>query len=44
MHDLVPHEDRRAEPFERELDDLDCAVHPGAKAARSRNQHAKGRE
>ena len=42
VDDLVPHIDRRAEPLERELDDLDRAVDAGAKAARRGDQHAKG--
>ena len=44
MDDLVPDIDGRAEPLERELDDLDRAVDPGAEAARRRDQDAKGRE
>ena len=44
VYDLVPHVDGRAVPLERELDDLDRAVHPRAEAARRRNQHAKRRK
>ena len=43
VDDLVPYIDRRPEPLERELDDLDRSVDPGAEAARGRDQHAKGR-
>jgi hypothetical protein len=42
MDDLVPHVDRRAEPLERKLDDLDRPVDTGAEAARGRDQHSKG--
>jgi hypothetical protein len=40
MDDLVSHIDRRAEPLERQLDDLDRAVDPRAKAARRRDQYS----
>ena len=36
VHDGVAHIDRRAISLERELDDLDGPVHPGAKAPRGR--------
>ena len=42
VDDLVAHIDRRAEPLERELDDLDRAVDAGAEAARRGDQDAKG--
>ena len=38
VDDLMADIDRRAESFERELDDLDRAVDPGAEAARSGDQ------
>jgi hypothetical protein len=34
VHDLVAHVDRRAEGFQRALDDGDGAIHAGAEAAR----------
>ena len=43
VDDLVAHVDRRPEPLERQLDDLDGAVDAGAEAARSRDQDAQGR-
>jgi hypothetical protein len=36
----MPDVDRRSEPFERELDDLDRPVDARAKAARRRNQYS----
>src|SRR3569833_819930 len=39
MHDLMPHINRRAELRKRALDDFDCAVDAGAKAARLRQQN-----
>jgi hypothetical protein len=41
MDDLVAHIDRRPEPLERELDDLDRPVDAGAKAARRRDQDSQ---
>ena len=38
VDDLVAHIDRRAEPLERALDDLDRPVDTSAKAARRGNQ------
>ena len=32
VHHLVAHVDRRTEHVQRAVDDIDCAVHPGAKA------------
>ena len=43
VDDLVAHIDRRAEPLERQLDDLDRAIDAGAKAARRGDQHMQGR-
>jgi hypothetical protein len=43
MDDFVADIDGRAEPFERELDDLDGAVDAGAETARRGDQDAKGR-
>ena len=42
VDDLVADIDRRAEPLERELDDLDRAVDAGAKAARRGDQDLEG--
>ena len=42
VDDLVADIDRRAEPLERQLDDLDGAVDAGAEAARRRDQDAQG--
>ena len=42
MDDLVAHIDGRAEPLERQLDDLDRAVDAGAKSARRGDQDAQG--
>ena len=42
VDDFVADIDRRAEPLERQLDDLDRAVDARAKAARRRDQHSKG--
>ena len=39
VDDFVAHIDRRAEPFEREFDDLDRPVDAGAKAARTGHQY-----
>ncbi len=39
VHDLVAHIDGRAKLGQRALDDLDCPVHPRAKAARLGQQH-----
>ena len=36
VHDLVPHVDRRAVDLERQIDDIDGAVHAGAEAAGGR--------
>jgi hypothetical protein len=44
VDDLVADIDGRSEPFERELDDLDRAVDPGAEAARRCDQDSKGRK
>ena len=41
VDDLVADIDRRAEPLDRQLDDLDGAVDPRAKAARRRDQHVQ---
>ena len=43
MDDLVADEDGRAEPLERQLDDLDRAVDAGAESSRGGNQDAQGR-
>ena len=43
VHDFVAHVDRRAERFERALDDLDGAVDAGAEAARLGEQDVHGR-
>ena len=43
VDDLVADIDRRAEPLERQLDDLDRAVDAGAEAARGGDQHVQGR-
>ena len=43
MDDFMADIDRRSEPLERELDDLDRAVDSGAKAARCGDQHLEGR-
>ena len=40
VDDLVAHEDRRAEPFERELDDLDRAVDARTEATGGSDQDA----
>jgi hypothetical protein len=42
VNDLVADIDRRAEPLERQLDDLDGAIDTGAKAARRGYQDAQG--
>ena len=42
VDDLVAHIDRRAEFLERQLDDLDGAVDPGAKAARRAHHDSEG--
>jgi len=39
VHDLVAHVDRRAEPLERVLDDIDRTNHTRAKSARLREHH-----
>ena len=39
MYDFMPHIDRRAVFYEREFDDLHCAVDPGAKTARGGEQN-----
>ena len=39
VHDLVAHVDRRAEPLERVLDDVDRTDHARAKSARLREHH-----
>ncbi|GAA3885519.1 hypothetical protein GCM10022276_00500 [Sphingomonas limnosediminicola] len=44
VDDFMAHIDGRTETLERKLDDLDGAIDAGAKAARRRNQQAKGRE
>ncbi len=44
MDDLVADIDRRTEPLERELDDLDRPVDTGAKAARGGDQDPQGRK
>jgi len=44
VDDLVAYIDWRAEPLERELDDLDRAVDAGAKAARRCDQHFQERQ
>jgi hypothetical protein len=41
VDDLVANVDRRPEPLERELDDLDRAIDAGAKAARRRDKNVK---
>jgi len=41
VDDFVTHIDRRPEPIERELDDLDGSVDSGAKAARGRDKHSQ---
>ncbi len=43
MDDLMPHVDRRAIFGERQLDDLDSPVHPGAEAARAAEEDLEGR-
>ena len=43
VDDLVAHIDRRAEPLERQLDDLDGAVDAGAEAARRAQQDVERR-
>jgi hypothetical protein len=43
VDDLVPHIDRRTEPLERELDDLDRAIHAGAETPGRSNQDVKWR-
>jgi hypothetical protein len=40
VDDFVAHIDGRAEPLERQLDDLDCSVDTGAEAARRGDQDA----
>jgi hypothetical protein len=40
VDDLMAHIDRRAEPLERELDDLDCAVDSGAEAPGGGDEYA----
>ena len=42
VDDFVADIDRRAEPLERELDDLDRPVDPGAEAARGGDQDSEG--
>ena len=42
VDDLVADVDRRSEPLERELDDLDRAVDSRAKAARGGDQDSQG--
>ena len=42
VDDLVPHIDRRAIALQGALHDLDGAVHPGAEAARRRQQQGQG--
>ena len=42
VDDLVADIDRRAEPLERQLDDLDRAVDAGAETARRGDQDAEG--
>ena len=44
VHDLVPDIDRRSEPLEGKLDDLDRTVDAGAEAAGSGDEHAQGRQ
>ena len=41
VHDLVAHIDRRAELLQRQLDDLDRAVHAGAEAARAAQENVE---
>ena len=41
MDDLVAHIDRRAVDLQRPLDDVDCAHHAGAEAARRAEHDAK---
>ena len=41
VDDLVANIDRRAEPLERELDDLDRPIDAGAKAAGCGDEHSK---
>ena len=43
MDDFMPDIDRRAIFFDGEFDDMDCAINPGAKAARCRNEEEEGR-
>ena len=43
MDDFVAHIDRRAEALDRQLDDLDGAVDPGAEAARGGDQDFEAR-
>src|SRR6476646_9004696 len=43
MDDLVAHIDRRSEPLERQLDDLDRAIHAGAEASRRGDEDMQGR-
>ena len=38
----MPHEHRRAPALERKFNDMDRAIHPGTKAARSGNQYVQG--
>jgi hypothetical protein len=43
VDNFMPDIDRRAEPLDRQLDDLDGAIDSGAKAARSSDQQLKFR-
>ena len=43
MHDFVTHVDRRAERFERALDDLDGAIDAGTESTWVGEQHLHGR-